>query len=90
MFKAEKVFSSHSEAYLNNPFGTINGKFIRELLDFEFVFLQHGILQNDLSTLLHKRNKPMDYFITSAKKRKRRGYTKIWFQRKRSFTFWFT
>ncbi|WP_261006953.1 CDP-glycerol glycerophosphotransferase family protein [Staphylococcus haemolyticus] len=70
MFKAEKVFSSHSEAYLNNPFGTINGKFIRELLDFEFVFLQHGILQNDLSTLLHKRNKPMDYFITSAKKEK--------------------
>ncbi|WP_353463065.1 CDP-glycerol glycerophosphotransferase family protein [Mammaliicoccus sciuri] len=70
MFKAEKVFSSHSEAYLNNPFGTINGKFIRELLDFEFIFLQHGILQNDLSNLLHKRNKPMDYFITSAKKEK--------------------
>lgn len=70
MFTAEKVFSSHSEAYLNNPFGIINGKFIRELLDFEFIFLQHGILQNDLSTLLHKRNKPMDYFITSTKKEK--------------------
>ncbi|RIM66892.1 glycosyltransferase, partial [Staphylococcus arlettae] len=67
MFKAEKLFSSHSEAYINNPFGTINGKYIRELLDFEFVFLQHGVIQNDLSTLLHKRNKPMDYFVTSAK-----------------------
>ncbi|MEB8091023.1 hypothetical protein [Mammaliicoccus lentus] len=67
MFKAEKIFSSHSEAYINNPFGTINGKHIRELLDFEFIFLQHGVIQNDLSTLLHKRNKPMDYFVTSAK-----------------------
>ncbi len=68
MFKTEKVFSSHSEAYINNPFGTINGKYIRELLDFDFIFLQHGVIQNDLSTLLHKRNKPMDYFVTSAKK----------------------
>lgn len=82
MFKAEKVFSSHSEAYLNNPFGTINGKFIRELLDFEFVFLQHGILQNDLSTLLHKRNKPMDYFITSAKKEKKEVIQKYGFSEK--------
>lgn len=70
MFIANKVFSSHSEANLNNPFGTINGKFIRELLDFEFIFLQHGVIQNDLSTLLHKRNKPMDYFITSSEKEK--------------------
>lgn len=82
MFKAEKVFSSHSEAYLNNPFGTINGKFVRELLDFEFVFLQHGILQNDLSTLLHKRNKPMDYFITSAKKEKEEVIQKYGFSEK--------
>ncbi|MBM6629601.1 CDP-glycerol glycerophosphotransferase family protein [Mammaliicoccus vitulinus] len=70
MFRTKKLFSSHSEDYLNNPFGTINGKFIRELLDFEFVFLQHGVIQNDLSTLLHKRNKPMDYFITSSKNEK--------------------
>ncbi|MGO2109946.1 MAG: hypothetical protein ACTH27_13355, partial [Staphylococcus equorum] len=58
-------------AYLFNPFGGINGKFIRELLDFEFIFLQHGVIQNDLSTLLHKRNKPIDYFITSAEAEKR-------------------
>ncbi|MGJ5715836.1 bifunctional glycosyltransferase/CDP-glycerol:glycerophosphate glycerophosphotransferase [Staphylococcus equorum] len=71
MFKTNKLFTSHSEAYLFNPFGGINGKFIRELLDFEFIFLQHGVIQNDLSTLLHKRNKPIDYFITSAEAEKR-------------------
>lgn len=70
MFRTKKLFTSHSEDYLSNPFGTINGKFIRELLDFDFVFLQHGVIQNDLSTLLHKRNKPMDYFVASAKQEK--------------------
>ncbi|HDE0450954.1 TPA: CDP-glycerol glycerophosphotransferase family protein, partial [Staphylococcus aureus] len=82
MFKAEKLFSSHSEAYINNPFGTINGKYIRELLDFEFVFLQHGVIQNDLSTLLHKRNKPMDYFVTSAKEERKEIIEKYGFSEK--------
>lgn len=67
MFITDYFYSSHSEEYLNNPFGKTNGKYIRELLDHEFVFLQHGVIQNDLSMLLHKRNKPMDYFITSSK-----------------------
>ena len=70
MFKATKIFTSHSEAYINNPFGALNGGFVRELFDFEMVFLQHGVIQNDLSTLLNKRNKPMDYFITSAPREK--------------------
>ncbi|RIM85672.1 glycosyltransferase [Staphylococcus xylosus] len=80
MFIADYFYSSHSEDYLNNPFGKTNGKYIRELLDHEFVFLQHGVIQNDLSSLLHKRNKPMDYFITSSEYEKieileKYGYT---------------
>lgn len=66
MFRATKVLTSHSEAYLNNPFGVTNGKYIRELLDFDFIFLQHGVIQTDLSPLLNKMNKPMDKFITSS------------------------
>lgn len=68
MFLAEKLCTSHTEWYLFNPFGNVNGQFIRELLDYDFVFLQHGVTQNNVSKLFHKFNKPVDYFITSSPK----------------------
>lgn len=67
-FQAEKMITSHTEPYLFNPFGVVNGRYVRELIDFDFVFLQHGVTQNNVSKLLHKYNKPIDYFITSAQR----------------------
>jgi len=37
------------------------------LFDFSFVFLQHGIGMNDMSTWLHKHNKNIKLLLTSAK-----------------------
>lgn len=68
MFKAERMITSHTEPYLFNPFGVVNGKYVRELLDYDFVFLQHGVTQNNVRKLLHKYNKPIDVFITSAQR----------------------
>ena len=67
MFFAQKICTSHTEGYLFNPFGIVNGQFIRELLDYDFIFLQHGVTQNNVSKLFHKFNKPVDYFVTSSK-----------------------
>lgn len=66
MIIADKFLCSHAEDYLFNPFGKKNGIYTRDLLDFEFVFLQHGVIQNDLSMWLNKSNKPIDKFITSS------------------------
>ncbi|MFS0656762.1 CDP-glycerol:glycerophosphate glycerophosphotransferase [Bacillus sp. 179-C3.3 HS] len=66
MLIADKFLCSHAEDYLFNPFGKKNGVYVRDLLDFEFIFLQHGVIQNDLSNWLNKSNKPIDKFITSA------------------------
>lgn len=65
---ANKFFTSHAEDYLFNPFGNTNGRLNADLLSFEFIFLQHGVIQNDLSRWLSKKNKPLiDRFVTTSK-----------------------
>ena len=46
-------------------------------MHFDFVFLQHGIIKDDLSKWLQKRNKKIDLFVTSALLQKMRqlGYS---------------
>lgn len=62
---ADKVISSHAEDYVINAFGR-KLKYINDLLGFDFVFLQHGIICNDLSAWLNRYNKNIDLFITSS------------------------
>lgn len=54
-----KIISSHIDGYLTEYFGknTLDNK--------QFIFLQHGIIKNDLSNWLN--NKQIDCFITSTK-----------------------
>ena len=43
-----------------------NEKYVKELVKFKFVFLQHGIIKDNFSAWLNRYNKNIDIFITSA------------------------
>lgn len=64
--RADYVVSSHAEDYIYNPLGK-NGKFLSDQYKFKYIFLQHGIIKDDLSSWLNVNTKKMDMFVTSAK-----------------------
>ncbi len=64
---ADKVISSSGGEYVINPFDRINRKYFADLMRFDYVFLQHGVIMNDLSEWLQKFNKNISLFITSTK-----------------------
>ena len=64
---ADKIISSISNAWVINPFN-LDYIYIRDLLNFQNIFLQHGIIKDDLSNYLNKFNKNYDFFVTSSKK----------------------
>ena len=57
------LVSSHADAYVVNP---LTNKYFKDLLNFKYTFLQHGITQGDLSKWLNSKN--IACFITSANK----------------------
>ncbi|WP_054741977.1 CDP-glycerol glycerophosphotransferase family protein [Cellulosilyticum ruminicola] len=63
---ADKVISSHIEDTIRVPLQG-NAKYVRELSNFKYIFLQHGIIKDDLSGWLNKYNKNIDAFVTSTK-----------------------
>ena len=65
--RADYVLSSQAEDYIYNPLGK-SGKYLSDLYRFKFIFLQHGIIMNDLSPWLNVNAKKMDMFVTSAKR----------------------
>ena len=64
---SDKIISSISNSWVSNPFNN-DYKYMRDILNFEVIFLQHGIIKDDLSKFLNRYNKKYDYFITSSKK----------------------
>ena len=40
---------------------------MKDLYEFDFVFLQHGVVQDDLSGWLNKYQKNVRIFVTSAR-----------------------
>ena len=64
---SSKIISAHADEYVTNPFSK-DRSFLCDLFQFQFVFLQHGIIMNDLSTWLNINNKTIDLFITSSEK----------------------
>ena len=64
--KADKIISSMSDFWVINPFG-IDGIFVRDLFHFDFIYLNNGIIKDDLSRYLNKIEKNIDLFITSSK-----------------------
>ena len=62
---ADKIISSHADTEVTNPFLRQIDHFVN-LYNFKFVFLQHGIIRNDLSKWLNRFEKNIATFVTSA------------------------
>jgi CDP-glycerol glycerophosphotransferase (TagB/SpsB family)/glycosyltransferase involved in cell wall biosynthesis len=63
---ADKLISSHADGFIINPYGRW-GRYVSDLYTYDYIFLQHGIIQNDLSSWLNKLEKNIRLFVTSAK-----------------------
>lgn len=64
---ADKVISSAGDAFVTNPFGGGDWLF-RNLFNFDFVFLQHGVTKDDQSRWLNRTNKNIALFVTAAER----------------------
>lgn len=64
---ASKIISSHADDEITNPFLRQIDKYL-DLFNFDFIFLQHGIIRHDLSGWLNRYNKNIRLFITSAQR----------------------
>jgi len=65
MLHAKKVISSHADIEVTNPYFRQRSRFA-DLLNFQFVFLQHGIIRHDVSDWLNRFSSGIDLFIVSA------------------------
>ena len=65
--KADKIITSVSNSWIDNPFGQ-DRKYITDLFHFDLIFLQHGIIKDDLSQYLNRFRKNYSLFVTSTKK----------------------
>jgi CDP-glycerol glycerophosphotransferase (TagB/SpsB family) len=63
---ADKIISSQATNDNLNPFGK-HRRYYYDLYNFDFIFLQHGVMSHDLSWWLNKPAKNIDLFITSTK-----------------------
>lgn len=64
---SDKIISSHADAAVVNPFGS-NGHLLNTLFNFDYVYLQHGVLPGDLSGWLNILNKNMRLFVASTRR----------------------
>ena len=65
--KSDKIISSVSYSWVDNPFNK-DRIYVTDLIHFDFVLLQNGIIKDDLSKTLNRLNKNYSLFITSTKK----------------------
>lgn len=63
---ADQIISAHAEEYIVNAFDN-ERNYMKNLYDFQYVFLQHGLTKDDLSDWLNRFNKNIHLFVTVAK-----------------------
>ena len=63
--KTNKIISSSSESWVDNPFGE-EEIFVRDLYHFDYIYIRHDILKEDLSKYLNRIKKHFDLIITSS------------------------
>jgi len=63
---ADKMISSSGSEYVINAFGG-DRKYLCDLYNFDYVFLQHGITKDDISEWINKFNKNMNMIVTAGK-----------------------
>jgi len=64
---SNKIISSAYAPWVDNPFNN-DQKYIRDLFNFEYIFIQHGIIKDDLSRYLNRVTKNYNLIITSSQK----------------------
>jgi CDP-glycerol glycerophosphotransferase (TagB/SpsB family) len=64
---ASKVISTHADVWVVNPFFKTD-VYYRDLMTYDFVFLQHGVTMVDHSHWLNKYNKNIRLMVTAANK----------------------
>lgn len=62
---SELIISSSADEWIRNPLSQ-DRRYFRDMIDNRFVFLQHGVIKDDLSSWLYKLKKNISIFITSA------------------------
>ncbi|WP_276960563.1 CDP-glycerol glycerophosphotransferase family protein [Hornefia butyriciproducens] len=62
---ASEIISSAADQWVINPFGK-DRKYYQDMIESDFVFLQHGVTQQDVSGWLHRGNLNIKLFVTSA------------------------
>ncbi len=63
---ADVIISSHADDFVLNPFSSYHDVYQDLLRKQRFVFLQHGITQNDISDWLNRFNKDISGFVCAA------------------------
>lgn len=64
---SDKIVSSQADPFTTNPFIGYSEPYRDILAEQKFVFLQHGITKDNVSSWLNRRNKNIKLFITAAK-----------------------
>ncbi len=80
---ADKIIASQADVETTNPFIRQQDHYI-DLFNFQFVFLQHGIIRHNLSTWLNRFNKNIDLFITSAEREYNSIFTNPYYYEKKN------
>ena len=63
--KADKIISSSSNSWVNNPFG-LDRSYLIDLYHFDFIFLQHGITKDDVSKYINRFATNFSIIITAS------------------------
>ena len=65
--KSKKIISSILDSWVTNPFGE-EQKYIKDLFNFDFIFVQCGLIKDDFSNIMNRIIKNDILFITSSKR----------------------
>ena len=65
--RADKIISSVYEDWAYNPFKK-DRKYIIDLLNFDFIYIQHGIIKDDFSRYINRITKNFSLIVSSAEK----------------------
>jgi CDP-glycerol glycerophosphotransferase (TagB/SpsB family) len=64
---ADKIVSAHADEFVNNRLLSMKYVYKDILHNQKFIFLQHGVIKDDLSDWLNKYNKNISMFVTASK-----------------------
>ena len=65
---SDKLISSHADGFTFNPFAGYDAPYRDIIVDKKIIFLQHGIIKDNLSDWLNRYSKDLDIFVTSVKR----------------------